>query len=162
MKKLFVIRHAKSSWKDSSLADFDRPLNKRGFKNAPFMGDYLKARAVTPDIILSSPAVRAKTTAEIIANKVHYNKKILYEKSIYEADSRTLHNTLSALDNRYNIVFLIGHNPGLNFLIDSYLDFNENIPTCGVVELEVQADSWKDLSTENVKLLSFNYPKKLQ
>lgn len=162
MKKLFIIRHAKSSWKDYSLDDFDRPLNKRGFKNAPFMGDYLEARRITPDIILSSPALRAKTTAKIIANKIEYNKKIVYEKSIYEADTRTLHNTLNALDNRYNIVFLIGHNPGLNLLVESYVGLNENIPTCGVVELEVQADSWKDISSENIKLLSFNYPKKLQ
>ena len=76
MKKLFVIRHAKSSWKDYSLDDFDRPLNKRGFLNAPFMGDYLKGRAVVPDIILSSPALRAKTTADIIANRVKYKKQI--------------------------------------------------------------------------------------
>ena len=162
MKKLFVIRHAKSSWKDYSLDDFDRPLNKRGFLNAPFMGDYLKFRSIVPDIILSSPALRAKTTAKIIANKVQYDKKIVYEKNIYEAGTSTLHNILSTLDNRYNTVFIIGHNPGLNLLVDSYVGLNENIPTCGVVELEVQVDSWKDISSENIKLLSFNYPKKLQ
>ena len=161
MKKLFVIRHAKSSWKDYSLADFDRPLNKRGFLNAPFMGEYFKDRDIVPDIILSSPALRAKTTAEIIANKVKYKKQILYEKSIYEADIDTLHNILTSLDNKYKSAFIVGHNPGLNLLVDSYVGFDENIPTCGVVELQIKSDSWKNINSKNIKLLSFNYPKKL-
>ena len=85
MKKLYIIRHAKSSWKDFSLADYDRPLNKRGFFNAPFMGNILKEKRVMPDLILSSPALRAKTTAEIIAKSIHYVDKIVFDKKIYEA-----------------------------------------------------------------------------
>ena len=75
MKKLYIIRHAKSSWKDSTLGDFERPLNKRGKLNAPLMGKRLKKKKVCPDIIISSPAIRAKRTAEIIAKKVKYNKE---------------------------------------------------------------------------------------
>lgn len=162
MKKLFIIRHAKSSWKDYSLDDFDRPLNKRGFLNAPLMGKYLKDKNIVPDIILSSPALRAKTTAEIIANKVKYKKQIVYEESIYEADINTLHNIITSLKNKYNIAFIIGHNPGLNLLVDNYVGFDENIPTCGVVELEIKSDSWENINSKNIKLLSFNYPKKSQ
>jgi len=161
MKKLFIIRHAKSSWKDYTLDDFDRPLNKRGLSNAPLMGSYLKGRDIVPDIILSSPALRAKTTAKIIANTVKYDKKIIYRDNIYEADSTTLHSILNSLDNKYTIVFLVGHNPGLNLLVDSYVGFNENIPTCGVVELEIKCDKWKNISAKNIKLLSFKYPKGL-
>lgn len=162
MKKLFIIRHAKSSWKDYSLDDFDRPLNKRGFLNAPLMGKYLKDKNIVPDIILSSPALRAKTTAEIIANKVKYKKQIVYEESIYEVDINTLHNIITSLKNKYNIAFIIGHNPGLNLLVDNYVGFDENIPTCGVVELEIKSDSWENINSKNIKLLSFNYPKKSQ
>ncbi len=161
MKKLFIIRHAKSSWKDYTLDDFDRPLNKRGLSNAPLMGSYLKGRDIVPDIILSSPALRAKTTAKIIANTVKYDKKIIYRDNIYEADSTTLHSILNSLDNKYTIVFLVGHNPGLNLLVDSYVGFNENIPTCGVLELEIKCDKWKNISAKNIKLLSFKYPKGL-
>ncbi len=161
MKKLFIIRHAKSSWKDYTLDDFDRPLNKRGLSNAPLMGSYLKGRDIVPDIILSSPALRAKTTAKIIANTVKYDKKIIYRDNIYEAHSTTLHSILNSLDNKYTIVFLVGHNPGLNLLVDSYVGFNENIPTCGVVELEIKCDKWKNISAKNIKLLSFKYPKGL-
>ncbi|MCK5293309.1 MAG: histidine phosphatase family protein, partial [Arcobacteraceae bacterium] len=80
-KKLYIIRHAKSSWKDFTLDDFDRPLNKRGRLNAPFMGKILKGKNIIPDIILSSPALRAKTTAKIIANEIGFSKSIIYDEN---------------------------------------------------------------------------------
>ena len=160
MKKLYIIRHAKSSWKDSTLDDFERSLNKRGKENAPFMGSILKKQKVQPDIIISSPALRAKTTAEIIAKKVNYSKKIVFKDDIYESGPGTLHKILTKVDDKNSTLFLFAHNPGLNMLAQKYVNFNENIPTCGVVEIEFDCSSWMDISAENARLVSFDYPKK--
>ena len=162
MKKLFIIRHAKSSWRDDTLDDFERPLNKRGKANAPFMGERLKERNIMPDIIISSPAKRAKTTAEIIAKKVNYKKEIVFNQDIYEAEPSALHYILSKLDNKNSVVFLFGHNPELNMMAEIYAGFDENIPTCGVVEIEFDCDKWADISAKNAKLVSFDYPKRYE
>jgi len=160
MKKLYIIRHAKSSWKDLELDDFDRPLNKRGKLNAPFMGEKLKNKKVHPDIILSSPALRTKTTAEIIAKKVKYTKKIVFNEYIYESTPSTLNMILTMIDDKNNIAFLLGHNPEINMLAENYVDFYENIVTCGVVEIEFDCKKWVHISKNNARLISFDYPKK--
>ncbi len=160
MKKLFIIRHAKSSWKDFSLDDFDRPLNKRGKLNAPFMGEILKEKNVVPDIIISSPALRAKTTAKIIAKKVKYSQKIIFKKDIYEIGESAIEKILKKLDDENSVVFLFGHNPDLNMLAEEYVGFDENISTCGIVEIEFDCKRWKDISSENAKFISFDYPKR--
>lgn len=160
MKKLYIIRHAKSSWEDTALDDFERPLNKRGKADAPFMGSKLHEKKVMPDIILSSPAARAKTTAEIIAHKVKYSKEIVFNEDIYEATESTLHKIVTKIADKNSTLFLLGHNPSLNELAEYYIHFNENIPTCGVVEIEFDCDSWSEISAKNAKLLSFDFPKK--
>ncbi|MDA3908665.1 MAG: histidine phosphatase family protein [Sulfurimonas sp.] len=162
MKKLFVIRHAKSSWKDMTLSDFNRPLNKRGSENAPLMGERLKKRNVNPDIILSSPALRAKTTAEIIAKKVNYTKEIVFNDDIYASMDMILKKLIKNTDDKNETLFLFGHNPDLNMLVEDYIDFDENIVTCGVVEIEFDCKHWKDISRKNAKFISFDYPKKEQ
>ena len=161
MKKLYLIRHAKSSWKDPNLDDFDRPLSKRGESNAPFMGKVLKDKKAKPDIILSSPALRAKTTAEIIAKGVNYAKEILFVEKIYEADENALHSIVAQLSDKNDVAFLFGHNPGLNELAKKCVGFEENIPTCGVLELAFDCDSWSQADAAHVKLVSFDYPKKI-
>ena len=160
MKKLFIIRHAKSSWKDMSLDDYERPLNKRGKANAPFMGKVLKDKGILPDLIVSSPALRAKTTAAHIAKEISYSNAILFKEEIYEADADTLHKILISMDDEDNTVFIFGHNPGLNSLAYEYLNFSQNIPTCGIIEIEFDCKKWKKISSENAKLISFDYPKK--
>jgi len=160
MKKLYIIRHAKSSWKDSTLDDFERPLNKRGKLDAPFMGARLKEKNIAVDIIISSPALRAKTTAEIIAKKINYTQAILYKKDIYEVGIKAINKMLKKIDDNNNTLFLFGHNPDLNMLADEYVSFDENIPTCGVVEIAFDCERWIDISAKNAKLISFDYPKK--
>lgn len=160
MKKLYIIRHAKSSWNDVTINDFERPLNKRGKANAPMMGSRLKAKGVMPDIILSSPAQRAKSTAEMIARELEYAKKIVFNENIYESSVDELRKILTLVDDKNSTVFLIGHNPELNMLMDYYVKFYENIPTCGVVEVEFVCDRWADIAPKNAKLISFDYPKK--
>lgn len=162
MRRLFVIRHAKSSWKDTSISDFNRPLNKRGEENAPMMGERLKKRGIKPDIILSSPALRAKTTAEIIAKKVNYKKEIVLDEDIYASMDMILHKIIKKTDDKNETLFIFGHNPDLEMLVEKYVDFNEDLVTCGVVEIEFKCKSWKDISRKNAKLISYDYPKKEQ
>jgi phosphohistidine phosphatase len=160
MKKLYIIRHAKSSRSDETLEDFERPLSKRGKANAPMMGERLKEKGIMPDIIISSPAKRAKSTAEIIAKEIGYEKKVLFDEKIYEASVDELCKILTSINDKNSAVFLVGHNPSLNDLAYYYVDHEANIPTCGIVEIAFECDTWADIEPKNAKLLSFEYPKK--
>ena len=158
--KLYIIRHAKSSWKDLELDDFERPLNKRGRANAPFMGKILKEKNIKPDVILSSPALRAKSTAEIIVREANYSKEIVFKENLYEASLNALLKTLRNVDDANDVVFLFGHNFSINDFVEEYVNLYENVPTCGVVEMEFDCDSWREIDATNAKLISFDYPKK--
>lgn len=161
MRQLILIRHAKSSWSDPTLDDFDRPLNKRGKRDAPFMAKLLFEKNIRPDLIISSPAKRTKLTALEFAEQFGIkNENILWDDNLYLASSSTLIKKLKQLDNHINTVFLVGHNPGLtelhNFLCKEEID---NIPTCGVVSLKTDKN-WSEISSEDFKLDFFEYPKK--
>jgi len=161
MKILYLVRHAKSSWRDPSLDDIERPLNKRGKRDAPFMGELLKEKVVNPDVVFSSPAKRASKTAQIIAEQIGYSKKdIIYAEEIYESSSHELVDFIKKIDDKYNSVMVFGHNPGFtmlnNFLSKKYID---NIPTCGIVALEFNS-SWKEIEKNSAKMLFFDYPKR--
>lgn len=161
MKKLYLIRHAKSSWSNPLLDDFDRPLNKRGKTNAPFMAKLLLQQEIIPDVILSSPAVRAKTTAEIFANTLHYTQEIIFNKALYLTSTSTLLNIVQFIPDELNTVFLFGHNPELTQFANKISGGNiENIPTCGVCGFELFGTSWKNLNTNSSQLILFEYPKK--
>ena len=160
MKTLYLARHAKSYWKDQSIPDFDRPLNSRGKRDAPFMGEVLKDKKVIPDLIISSPAKRTKKTAIEIASKIGYSeKKILYNEDLYEASSNTINKVLNKIDEKYNSVMIFAHNPGLT-LLNNHISNNyiENIPTCGIVALQFDK-KWNELSKNTCKFLFFEYPK---
>ncbi|WP_418185559.1 SixA phosphatase family protein [Aliarcobacter vitoriensis] len=161
MKKLVLIRHAKSDWTNPLLNDFDRPLNKRGLKDAPFMAKILNKKCLNPDLIISSPSIRTKLTSEYFIKEFKYKESIVFEESIYEAPFENLLRILSNTDDKYKTIFLIGHNPGLNDLSNFVLnDFKENIPTCGILEIDFDIEFWKDISKENSKLICFEFPKK--
>lgn len=160
MKKLYLIRHAKSDWSNSSLDDFDRPLNKRGKKNAPFMGKILRDKGIIPDLIISSPAYRARETARKIAKKLKYREEIMYNEYIYEASLKTILEIINFIEDEYDDVILVGHNPGLNMLAFYLVDFNDNLPTCGAIEIEFDCQTWREASKSNAKFVSFEYPKK--
>jgi len=160
MKTLYLARHAKSYWKDQSIPDFDRPLNSRGKRDAPFMGEVLKDKKVKPDLIISSPAKRTKKTATEIASKIGYSeKKILYNEELYEASSNTIIKVLNKIDEKYNSVIIFAHNPGLT-LLNNHISNNyiENIPTCGIVALQLDK-KWNELGKNTCKFLYFEYPK---
>jgi phosphohistidine phosphatase len=161
MKQLFICRHAKSSWKHPELTDFDRPLNNRGKEDTPKMGSILADKGVRPDLILTSPANRAKTTARIIADALNYPlADILEIAGIYLADTRTLINILSNFPNNINSIMIFGHNPGLtdlaNLLGTFYID---NMPTCSIVALQFDMNDWSKLKSEKGDLIFFEYPK---
>ena len=159
MKKLYLIRHAKSSWKDITLKDFDRPLNSRGKQNAPLMGNILKQKNISPNLFLSSPAKRAKKTAKIIAKTIEYKNNIEYDKSIYDNHFDELDTIITSIEDSFDKVFLVGHNPSLNSFIEDYLGMWENIPTCGIVSIEFDIKSWKEITPKKASLEFFIYPK---
>jgi phosphohistidine phosphatase len=161
MKKLILIRHAKSSWDFSGLTDLERPLNKRGKHDAPLMGQVLKTKKIFPDLILSSPALRALNTAVIIAQEIGYNKNIQVNDRIYHAYTPDLWTIVKTLPDKYETVFLFGHNPSFtefaNELTQMQLD---NIPTCGIYAVAWQTEKWVQISKKEAEYLFYEYPKK--
>lgn len=160
MKTLYLVRHAKSSWKNQGLTDFDRPLNKRGKRDAPFMGEVLNDKKINPDFIISSSAKRAKKTATEIAAKIGFPlKKISFNDEIYEASMSTLVNLIKKLNDKYESVMIFGHNPSLtvlnNHISNHYID---NIPTCGIVALQFNK-KWNELDKNSCEQIFFEHPK---
>lgn len=166
MKTIIIVRHAKSCWKDLSLYDFGRPLNKRGKKNAPFMGKKLKERQIIPDIILSSPAKRAGKTAKVIAKAMGYpKKKILFDDNMYYVNEASyLFEIVESLDGENETAMLIGHNPSCTEFTNIMLEKNriDNIPTMGVCCIKFNVDSWKNVLPNQGELVFFDYPKRYQ
>ncbi len=162
MKTLYLVRHAKSSWKYPGLDDFERPLNKRGRKSAPLMGKILKKLKVTPDLVISSPANRAATTARIIAAKIKYPlEKIRYSEAIYEFSANAVIHFIEQIDNAADKVMVVGHNPALTDLANYFGDEPiSNVPTCGVFCVDLDISSWTKIFEHRGKLKFFEFPKK--
>ncbi|MCP4971032.1 MAG: histidine phosphatase family protein [Arcobacter sp.] len=160
MKKLYLIRHAKSDWTNSNLDDFDRPLNKRGKRSVKFMSKLLKQKHIHPDLIISSPAYRARFTTKKIIKKINYKNNIMYNENLYEANLKTILEIITFIEDENDEVFIVAHNPGLNLLAYNLLEFNENLPTCSILEISFDCSSWREIKKENAKFVSFEYPKK--
>ncbi len=163
MKQLFIVRHAKSDWGDFNLKDFDRPLSQRGHKNAPEMAQRFFKKGRSPEFIVSSPALRAITTANYFANGWNIQPSLIEKiDAIYEANTTTLLRTINNLDNQYEKIALFGHNPGLTDVLN-YLthDFIASMPTCCVALIEFPFDDWKLVSADTGNLILFDYPKNI-
>lgn len=160
-KHLLLIRHAKSDWGDINLKDFKRPLNSRGHHNAPEMAKRLLKRNLIPQQIVSSPALRAISTAEYFAKEFGMDRsEIIQEPEIYDALPLTLLDVINNLDDRSDFTALIGHNPALTNLVNIFCDSSiQNIPTCGMAFIRFPFDSWKMLSSGTGELIFFDYPK---
>ncbi len=165
MKTLYLIRHAKSSWDDPELDDFERPLNKRGKKDAPNMAKRLKEKRVTPDFMISSPAARALDTCKEFARILDYDKdKIKTDQRLYHADEDQILTVIRDLKDRVRddeeIVLLFGHNPGLTEFANVLMNQSiKNIPTCGIVKCHLKIDHWKDATFGCGVLDFFDFPK---
>ncbi|MBK9730157.1 MAG: histidine phosphatase family protein [Chitinophagaceae bacterium] len=161
MKNLILVRHAKSSWKDTLLNDHDRTLNKRGERDAPFMAKVLKKRKVTPDLIVTSTATRALSTAKIFAAELEYKKQLIEQsKHLYLADLDALMEFVTLLPDEKSTVAIFGHNPGITWLVNFFsVTVIENMPTCGICSLRFSVNNWKEVSAKEGQLLFFEFPK---
>ena len=161
-KYLVLMRHAKSDWSVAGQRDFDRELNVRGHNNAPRMGGRLATElGFSPDLVLSSPATRAKLTAEYVCEQLKYPlEKIVFEEDIYEASVRTLLRLTNELPDGADKILIFGHNPGLTYFAE-FLTKKEinNIPTSGIVCIKFEIDTWKMVSEGLGNLEWFVYPK---
>ena len=162
MKTLTIVRHAKSSWKHMSLRDRDRPLNKRGKRDAPEMGRRIDEAGIRPSLILSSPAARAWKTAKAIAEAINYPREFLQkEEDLYLASLDEILDVIVAQDNGFNNLMVVGHNPGLtdvaNFLVPG---LTNNLPTAGVVSVQIDQDNWSLYERPATELLVHDWPKK--
>jgi phosphohistidine phosphatase len=161
MKTLYLVRHAKSSWDNANQSDHDRPLNPRGERDAPRMGKRLRKRKDQPEVIISSSAVRAQTTARILATALDYpTSDIAIDERLYGAEPEDVISIIGDLDAGIDCAMLVGHNPTFTALINALgrCDF-DNVPTCGMAVLTFPVDSWKDIATIQGKLVDFDFPK---
>lgn len=160
-KQLLLVRHAKSDWDNAKLSDFDRPLNSRGEKNAPKMAKRLLKKGLIPEQIVSSPAVRALTTARFFAKELGIEKSlIIKEPEIYEALTSTLMGVINELDNHSSFTAVFGHNPGITSVVSNLCNNDlVNIPTCGMVLIEFPFDDWSMVSAGTGDLIFYDYPK---
>lgn len=159
MKRIYLIRHAKSSWK-KPVADFDRGLNKRGKRDLPFMAQLIRSKGIVPDKIISSAAKRTTLTAQAIAQQLDIDC-VVYDKSIYESSDRELLKVIHKLQNDTDTVFIVGHNPGLNMLAQYLTDQDlDNIPTCAVLGIEFECNDWMDIGDSKGNIILYEYPKK--
>ena len=161
MKFLFLIRHAKSSWDNPTLRDFQRPLRQRGLETAPKMAMVIHKEKVKPDLLVSSPARRAIDTARFFGIVFGISEQeFRIEADIYEASPATLQRVISNIPEEAHTVFMFGHNPGFTDVANLYTeDFIENIPTCGIVRIDSTAESWREFYEENAKVTARWFPK---
>lgn len=162
-KTLFLFRHAKSSWDYPELSDYERPLNKRGFRSIEVMSQRLINRKIIFDKVYSSPALRAAYTARSIAQNLGFNlNEIIYTERLYDSSVRDIRDVLFQNEAEINSIAIFSHNPTLTSFAGNYLkNFYENIPTLGLLEIEFSCENWSDINENNSKLILFDYPKKV-
>ena len=161
MKKLYLLRHAKSSWDDANLADFERPLNDRGERTAPFMGKFMRENSFEPSIIISSPAVRAKQTAVLVKEAADYPCELRFDDRIYEASPRTLLQVVSEIDATHQTTMLVGHNPGMEAFICLLTGDLESMPTAALAVIDMEIDAWNKIGEGCGQLRNIFRPKEL-
>ncbi len=149
MKRLLLLRHAKSDWSDSGLADHDRPLNVRGLNAAPFMGELIARRGLVPDLIVSSPARRAAHTAELVRENSGLNVDLKLDERIYEASPYGLLRVIADLPSRYTTVMLVGHNPGMEGLIHLLTSVEESMPTAALAIIDIDTELWGEVEPKS-------------
>ena len=162
MKRLIIIRHSKSSWKDLSLTDFNRPLNRRGKSDGPLMANYLMSKIDKIDYLHSSSSVRTFETSKYFIKKIQFGK-VEYDDSLFHSSATSILNMISNYLEDYQSVMIIAHNPGLTNLINNITNISlDNLPTTGLAEIEFNINSWSNISYENSNLLNLKFPKQLK
>lgn len=162
MKTLYLVRHAKSSWSDPDIRDHDRPLNKRGNKDAPFIGKLLCEKGINPQKLITSSAVRALETAKHIAKEIHFDRNsVIIDERLYHPSTLDFLRVINEFDNSVSEVMFFSHNPGITDFANFISTFDVmNIPTCGIVCIQFDIKDWKELSNHKGKIAFFEFPKK--
>ena len=163
MKTLLLVRHAKSSWDNTILKDFERPLNERGKHDAPLMAKRIKDNKIEIEAFVSSPAKRAKKTAELFMNEFGVKaKNLILVPSLYEAALENFYETVEHLKGKYDTVALFAHNPGITDFINSLQCSSVyDMPTCGVYAVKIKTKKWEEFREAEKEFLFFDYPKNL-
>ena len=165
MKTLYLLRHAKSSWDDPELRDFERPLSERGIRDIPVMAGRFAERGGKPGSIVSSPAVRTKTTARLMAENLGFPEdEIISNPELYFAGTGMFIKACKMMDESASTAMLVGHNPAITEFANAMFGDDspeiDNIPTCGLVELELPIEHWSDVTLGSARLVDFDFPKK--
>ena len=145
MKTLLVLRHAKSSWNDPALDDHERPLNKRGRRDGPRMGELVREHGLIPDVVISSDAVRARLTAEAVVEAAGYAGEILRDPHLYMASPADILSRLRTVEENAETVMIVGHNPGLEELVAQLTGEWQDLPTAALAQIVLPIDEWRDL-----------------
>lgn len=147
MKRLLILRHAKSSWADASISDWQRPLDERGLRDAPRAGGWLRERSLVPDLIITSDAVRARATAEAVAKAAGYSQAITVDPLLYHAKPENVIAVLNGVGDEAHTVLVVGHNPGLEELVEQLTGEHHRLPTAALVYATVPIDRWRELDS---------------
>jgi phosphohistidine phosphatase len=162
MKTLLLLRHAKSSWKDTDARDFDRPLNQRGLKAAPAIGRLIRKRKLELDLVLSSPAERARQTTQLVLEAASLKTELRYDERIYEASAARLFEIVSQIDDEANVVMLVGHNPGFEEFLAALTDEARSFPTAALACIELNIEKWNKVRAGGGQLEWLAKPKELK
>ncbi len=162
MKTLFILRHAKSSWDDAALSDFERPLNERGLDAAPLMGGVMKKNRFEPELILSSPARRAEQTAALVKQSAGIGGAIRFDERIYEASPARLLEVISEQNEKIASVMLVGHNPGLEGLLKLLTGELQPMPTAALAIVDLETDKWNQINSSKGSLRTLIRPKEIR
>jgi len=142
MKTLFLLRHAKSSWQNPDLQDFDRPLNTRGLAGAELVGKFIKNQKLSFDLVLSSPAVRARETIEIVLKTAGLAPELRYDQRIYEANTLTLIEIIAQIEEEKRTVIIVGHNPGIEKMVETFTGVIAQVGTGNLIKIDLKAEKW--------------------
>ena len=162
VKTLLLLRHDKSSWNDKSLRDFDRPLNQRGLKAAPMVGEMMRKRKLRPELVLSSPAERAKETTRLVCDAAGLIAVARYDDGIYEASARKLLEIASQIEETVNTAMIVGHNPGFEELLEALTGEAPRLPTATLACIELSIERWSEVTSGAGTLLWIVKPKELK
>jgi phosphohistidine phosphatase len=163
MKTLFLMRHAKSDWGDQALPDFERPLNERGQRAAPLIGGFLRREKIEPDLVLSSPAERARQTARLVTEAAGIKAVTLrYDERIYEASAARLQSVISQIEEDVSVALLIGHNPGFSDLLAALTGEAQHMPTAALAQIALNIEKWSGVNDNCGQLIQFVKPKELE
>ena len=164
MKQLLLLRHAKSSWDETGVSDHDRPLNNRGRRNAPMMGNLIDKEGLVPDLIVSSTATRTSETVDLMVNAIESEVQIVFDEALYHAAPGTLMARIRTTPDSIRTLMLVGHNPGMEELVHQLTGKFESFPTAALAALSIDTDNWSDFGLVNIQmnLLGLWKPRELE